>query len=61
MENAWPQRLGLQQVPGCSWCPHPADNLCQQENNDTFPQVTVRLTKAQEGLSHPDGEVARED
>ena len=40
---------------------HPADNLCQQENNDTFPQVTVRLTKAQEGLSHPDGEVAREE
>lgn len=24
-----------------------------------FPQVTVRLTRAQEGLSHPDGEAAQ--
>lgn len=30
-------------------------------SNDTPPRVTDRQTKAQEGLSHPDGEAAQEE
>lgn len=48
-------------MPGSTWCPHPADNSCQQGSSDSSSQVTEQQREAQEGLSHPDCEAAQEN